>query len=508
MNMREPLLWTSALLFCALKLTASLPPEHAIVFPRLLESRDATKQTEEKILVVNDDITLHLKPSSVFSKEFTVDTIEEGSPVKYYFQGAEYERNLYRDDRNKASLTIHEENGIQVEGLIGSTLRIKPVDGVERSVDGHVAHVLYKVMPRMSGILKKKGAKNTKIKARNGPDTATDHHGDLPKERQYYDYTVEVYLVLDSYYVNGFKSTKVIILAYLSRFITMVNVYLGSMRYSLSVKVVGVQLNQKKPNYIKKIKHHLDKVNADATLQAFREQYENSDEYKTSDVFMFLTRLDIVEGDDISYDASVTGSSMVGSACTIYKVGSSEDEPYTYDGVYAFVREVSHLVGIVDDGKEAIDNNWVPGNTGARRCRPESGYIMGTADAKNPSIWYNHFQYSRCSKYQFETFISGRGAECLTRLNFQSKTNILTEECLLTEYDMDYICGILHDNYENVKYVPEPERLRHCRFRCQSPKDFRNRSVQFDHFMAEGTKCTENPDSNQVCEQGVCRYKN
>uniref|UniRef100_V5ICS3 Putative tick metalloprotease n=1 Tax=Ixodes ricinus TaxID=34613 RepID=V5ICS3_IXORI len=128
--MRRTLLWSCPLLFLLLRLSASLALEHTIVFPRLLESRDANGQ---KTLIVNDDITLQLTPSSVFAEELQLvgQQVEDGSPVKYYFQGAEYERNLYYDNFHMASLTVNTHNGVQVpsvilqEGLIGSTLRIK-----------------------------------------------------------------------------------------------------------------------------------------------------------------------------------------------------------------------------------------------------------------------------------------------------------------------------------------------------------------------------------------------
>ncbi|KAG0444892.1 hypothetical protein HPB47_013262, partial [Ixodes persulcatus] len=58
-------------------------------------------------------------------------------------QGEEYERNLYHDFYHKASLTVNTDNGVQVEGLIGGNLHITPAIGVERSMDGHVAHMLY-----------------------------------------------------------------------------------------------------------------------------------------------------------------------------------------------------------------------------------------------------------------------------------------------------------------------------------------------------------------------------
>ncbi|CAN7939187.1 unnamed protein product, partial [Ixodes hexagonus] len=456
--------------------------EHSIVYPRLLESRNASGQ---KILVVNGDITLHLKPSSVFAEEFTVDAIEEGLPVKYYFQGLEYQNNLYHDPQKKASLTIHEDNGVHVEGLIGSTLRIIPAHEMERSLNGQVAHVLYKVHLRVPRGLHKKGKCTTLFLIITVPPECSDLH-----ERQDGKYVAEVYIVLDKYYAKVFNYSERKILNYLSRFINMVNVYLESIgSYPLSVKVVGLKISKNRPKYMKKVKGNRDKFLGDETLIRFRKEFETSPEYRQSDVFMLLTRLDIAEGDDTIFDETVTGSSMVGAACTMYKAGASEDEPYTYDGVYGFVREISHLVGIVDDGNEP--NEWIQGNTGARRCPPQEGYIMGTADASNQNFLYNHFQYSWCSQAQFQTFVryTDRTRDCLSKTNFAHPSTTMKMGLRPDNYDMNYICSILHDDYESVKYIPEPARLQTCRFRCGSLVDFRKRSITFDHFVAEGASC-------------------
>ncbi|CAN7995634.1 unnamed protein product, partial [Ixodes hexagonus] len=471
-------IWTSALLFVnILTLTESLSSEHSVVYPRLLESRDASGQ---KILVVNGDITLHLKPSSVFAEEITVDAIEEGLPVKFYFQGPEYQNNLYHDSQKKASLTIHEDNGVHVEGLIGSTLRIIPAPEMQRSMNGQVAHVLYKVHLRVPQ------TKYNKLIKNSGPENDNGRHAPFPKERQDGKYVAEVYIVLDKYYAKVFNYSKRKILNYFSRFINMVNVYLESIgSYPLTVKVVGLKISKSRPKYMKKVKGNRDKFLGDETLIRFRKEFGTSPEYRQSDVFMLLTRLDIAEGDDTIFDETVTGSSMVGAACTMYKAGASEDEPYTYDGVYGFVREISHLVGIVDDGKEP--NEWIQGNTGARRCPPQEGYIMGTADASNQNFLYNHFQYSWCSQAQFQTFVRTR--DCLSKTNFPHPSTTMKMGLRPDNYDMNYICSILHDDYESVKYIQEPARLQTCRFRCGSLVDFRKRSITFDHFVAEGAPC-------------------
>ncbi|KAM7281737.1 putative secreted metalloprotease [Ixodes scapularis] len=502
--MRRTLLWSCPLLFLLLRLSASLAFEHTIVFPRLLESRDANGQ---KTLIVNDDITLQLTPSSVFAEEFTVDTVEDGSPVKYYFQGAEYERDLYYDNFHKASLTVNTHNGVQVEGLIGSTLRIKPANPVERSLDGHVAHMLYEVQRKESLTLKEKEFKTTNRNRRDISVPEVDKNTSYPIERRSGSYIAEVYLVVEKYYAKVFKYKESDILKYISRFINAANMYLNTIgSSSITVKVVGLDIRKTKGKFLMRMKKKKDKLLADETLQAFRSSFDKSKEYKEADLFMLMTRLDIAEGDEKSYDESVTGFSMVGGACTMYKAGSFEDEPFTYYGVYAFVREVSHLLGIVDDGKGPYD--WIPGNNGAKKCPPTKGYIMGTPNAADPSVQYNHYYYSPCSANQFETFVSiKRNQDCLTTFNYKGPKTKIVPGVLPEDYNMKYFCKIMHDDYENVTYIDDAGRLKNCRFRCASPKDFRGRSVQFDHFMEEGAPCGKSGSRNMVCLKGACRQK-
>ncbi|KAL1472676.1 hypothetical protein MTO96_022886, partial [Rhipicephalus appendiculatus] len=113
-----------------------------IVYPRMLQSRS---DDSVKILKINDDITLNLRKSSVFSEEFFIHTTENGEPIVYHMLGAEVEKNIYDDGDQMAAVHVTEEDGLSVEGVLGHTLRIKPLEGIERSLDGRKAHELYEI---------------------------------------------------------------------------------------------------------------------------------------------------------------------------------------------------------------------------------------------------------------------------------------------------------------------------------------------------------------------------
>ncbi|KAL1469851.1 hypothetical protein MTO96_040829, partial [Rhipicephalus appendiculatus] len=59
--------------------------------------------------------------------------------------GPEMEKNLYHDEERMASVHLSDEDGISIEGVLGDTMRIKPMEGMERSADDHVPHTLYEV---------------------------------------------------------------------------------------------------------------------------------------------------------------------------------------------------------------------------------------------------------------------------------------------------------------------------------------------------------------------------
>ncbi|KAL3212900.1 hypothetical protein MRX96_051805, partial [Rhipicephalus microplus] len=119
--------------------SAKLPKYQAVVYPELLEERDDEGIT---VLKINDDITLNLKPSSVLHPEFFLRTYREGVPQHTYFNVDALEKNLYDDEKRFAAVIMTEEDGALQKGVVGPNLKILPAMGMERSEEGHIAHVL------------------------------------------------------------------------------------------------------------------------------------------------------------------------------------------------------------------------------------------------------------------------------------------------------------------------------------------------------------------------------
>uniref|UniRef100_V5HAI7 Putative tick metalloprotease n=1 Tax=Ixodes ricinus TaxID=34613 RepID=V5HAI7_IXORI len=92
-------LWTVALFsFCLAE------KEHGIVYPRMLESRTATG---EKMLKINDDLTLTLQKSKVFTDSFLFSTTKDNEPIDYYVRAEDAERDIYHDPTHMASVKSH-----------------------------------------------------------------------------------------------------------------------------------------------------------------------------------------------------------------------------------------------------------------------------------------------------------------------------------------------------------------------------------------------------------------
>ncbi|XP_037526193.1 uncharacterized protein LOC119403323 [Rhipicephalus sanguineus] len=120
---------------------AKLTGSQQVVFPELLQSRTANGG---KVLRITQDLTLNLEKSSILSKNFLLRTYEDRIMKHTYHDGEILEEDLYHDAEHLASVMVSEDDGFQVEGVLGPTLRIKPLIE-ERTVEGKNAHVLYEI---------------------------------------------------------------------------------------------------------------------------------------------------------------------------------------------------------------------------------------------------------------------------------------------------------------------------------------------------------------------------
>ncbi|XP_064462500.1 uncharacterized protein LOC135373191 isoform X2 [Ornithodoros turicata] len=149
----------------------ALPKKEIVVYPILLEGRDADGR---KALKITDDLTLNLESSSIFSNNFLlIATDDDGRIVKGYENAGDYEENLYHDNEKLASLMVTPDAGaIKVDGIIGEKLRIKPLLGSERSSEGHIAHLLSTI------VMKKPFIAEASERSENSNNSGNEEQGD------------------------------------------------------------------------------------------------------------------------------------------------------------------------------------------------------------------------------------------------------------------------------------------------------------------------------------------
>uniref|UniRef100_V5GMR1 Putative tick metalloprotease n=1 Tax=Ixodes ricinus TaxID=34613 RepID=V5GMR1_IXORI len=159
-------LWTVAFFsFCLAE------KEHGIVYPRMLESRAATG---ERMLKINDDLTLTLQKSKVFAGDFLFSTTDGNEPIDYYIKAEDAERDIYHDATHMAS---SKGNG-RMDGVgsgrkfLVERLRVKPLPAMARSSDGLRPHMLYEVDAHENGaatmIMVLPNTTNTPVERRAG----------------------------------------------------------------------------------------------------------------------------------------------------------------------------------------------------------------------------------------------------------------------------------------------------------------------------------------------------
>uniref|UniRef100_A0A6G5A788 Putative salivary gland metalloprotease n=1 Tax=Rhipicephalus microplus TaxID=6941 RepID=A0A6G5A788_RHIMP len=103
---------------------AKLPTREQIVFPEMLEGRS---DNGDKVLRITGELTLNLEKSSILSKNFLLRTYEDSIMKHTYHDGEMLEEELYHDLKHLASVMVSEDDGLQVEGVLGPKLRIKPL---------------------------------------------------------------------------------------------------------------------------------------------------------------------------------------------------------------------------------------------------------------------------------------------------------------------------------------------------------------------------------------------
>uniref|UniRef100_V5ID05 Putative tick metalloprotease n=2 Tax=Ixodes ricinus TaxID=34613 RepID=V5ID05_IXORI len=229
-------LWAVALFsFCIAE------KEHGIVYPRMLESRAATG---ERMLKINDDLTLTLQKSKVFADDFLFSTTENNEPIDYYVRAEDAERDIYHDPAHMASVKVTDEDGVEVEGILGERLRVKPLPVAARNSEGLKAHRLFEIdVPEARGehVPHDYGSPNeTKNIIESRAENTKYPMYEIPMK-----IFPEVYVVADSEFSKGFKYKEADVISYFAVLVNAANLRYKSLVYpEVQLRISGITMNK------------------------------------------------------------------------------------------------------------------------------------------------------------------------------------------------------------------------------------------------------------------------
>ncbi|XP_049274679.1 uncharacterized protein LOC125759676 [Rhipicephalus sanguineus] len=118
---------------------AAFQKDQQIVYPMVFDGRDEGT----RVLKLNDKLILNLQPSSILHEDFVLRTYRHGVPEHIYFDVDALEEGLYHDEKQLASVMLSEDDvSLKVNGVVGPNLKIRPLEEMGRTSEGHYAHLL------------------------------------------------------------------------------------------------------------------------------------------------------------------------------------------------------------------------------------------------------------------------------------------------------------------------------------------------------------------------------
>ncbi|XP_075550606.1 venom metalloproteinase antarease-like TtrivMP_A isoform X2 [Dermacentor variabilis] len=457
--------------------------EPGIIYPRVLSSRDDTGQ---KVIKLSDQLTLNLEKSTVFPEELLVHTTIDGTPARYLVNGKDQEANLYHDMQNMASLDVSEEDGLQIVGVLGHTLRIKPLPEMERSSEGHMAHMLYhvdepeflhNVEPKGYGIPKSldpSAFSGSEKRMPSGPDTSNtsdfleSRSMDTAMTRLPTTIYPEVHVVLDYLLSKAYQFNLKKILRFLA---IMAN---AEHDEPYMVPVRGYERTRN--------------ILYEPTLGNFTVYVRKQAYFSSADIVFLLTYRNLSEWQGSKLVSWFGGYAYTGTACTAWKVGMSEERPLTYYGVYVFAHELAHVLGCMHDGSGP--RSWPPGMIGSKDCPWSEGYMM-SYEFKVPQM----YSFSRCCAREIRNFYNRPNYSCLRHVNINLPP-AHSKDFPGDRVKKDTFCRKVYYEFGYGKADTE-WGARNCYLKCY----YKRGSNLFKYaYAVDGTKCGD----GKVCVLGNC----
>lgn len=430
------------------------------------------------LLHINDKIILNLERSSVLADELHfITTSDQGNELQMV-NTSSIQESLYHDTHHQSSVRIQDQDGfVQVEGVINSKLRIKPLPDSERSSRGRVLHKVYEVHERQEGSLRE-----GRVLERPQNDDRNDRRLRKSQEPEGRDANVELFIVelhaiSDKAHQVRFKNNEDLI-AYLAVMSNAVNLrYLDMKNPRMKFKLIGVTRSQN-DSFSKVGK---GTVESEPTLDGLGKYFKEGKLPGNPDLVYFATGLDMIEFEQGKMSTGITGLAYRSEVCRKYRVGMGEDIPTSYSGVKTMAHELAHILGSPHDTTQ--------------KCPWSEGYLMSYLDGGTKK-----YRLSTCSEEEIRKTVHSLPKSCFDE---QSKTNYLAVykkypgQSVRPQY---YCRRMLKVKGKRSKVsAKKPAFLsKQCKMNCCVQSSLADMCYKVN--ILEGMECT----TGKTCRRGVC----
>ncbi|XP_040076171.1 coagulation factor X-activating enzyme heavy chain-like [Ixodes scapularis] len=418
-----------------------------VVYPRLLEARGVNG---EKLLHIDEKLTLRLEKSSVVAENLVVSTLNVNGQVDTLVDGRGVEKDIYHDKSQMAAVSLTEKDGaVEVSGALGHTLRIAPLSLMGRSEDGQIAHKVFKIEEPAQYKTDYIVPTERNLWARPPLQQAAK----IPEV-----FTVEMAFIFDPHHKKEFPNERSMLI-YAATTTVLVN-----MRYEATsnplVQFVLVAVLQGDffartvvaPDDLRKSSHKKTYMLSKDTLDNLAKAVHTGQINVKADLVTFVTKFDLASVEKGILSNAVLGVAFLGGMCTSHlRVAETEDTPHTFSLVPILVHEWGHSLGMVHDGDRARYSTQAYRNI---ICDANDGYTMApVANGKRNGEW------SVCSLEHLRGFVStlsqvcfDRTAEKHYRINMtQLPGAALTKLELCRKTYKGFVDMTVHPNYLNAR---------------------------------------------------------